>query len=186
MCISSPVAHRPLERFSQVSEQNLPAQKIGFTQWRGHRFIALGFRLGLGGLFLFACFHKIIDPADFALSVATYGILPDSTINLMAIILPWVELISGIMIVVGFKSRAASLLIFGMLLMFTISLSFALSKGLDMSCGCFAASDAGDSISRLTFVRDLFLTAMALYVLVLDRSPLGVDSLRTKPFGEPK
>jgi len=153
-------------------------QKRGFFTWKGHQYVGLACRLFIGGVFIGACIFKIKDPDVFALSIATYEILPTSLINLMAIILPWLELGVGVMIIVGYKTRPSALLIALMMLMFMVALAIALYRGIDMSCGCFASADAGEQISRLTMLRDLFYLLPAIYVLLFDNNPLGVGRLR--------
>ncbi|MBN1655337.1 MAG: DoxX family membrane protein [Deltaproteobacteria bacterium] len=145
-------------------------------QWKGHAYLALPARFYLALVFLFACYHKIMDPGAFAVDVATYQILPLSLVNLMAIILPWIELAAGVLLLVGFRTRAAALLISAMMLVFTVAIVIALAKGLDMSCGCFASQGANeDPISARTIVRDLGWLLLSIYVLLFDRNPLGVD-----------
>lgn len=149
-----------------------------FFDWRGHAFLALAARLYLGGLFLAASWHKIALPAAFAVDIATYQIVPLGLVNAMAIVLPWVELCAGLMLLIGFRARAAALLVTCMMLVFTAAIVIALGKGLDMSCGCFASQGASeDPISWRTIVRDLSWLALAVYVLVADRRPLGLDRL---------
>jgi putative oxidoreductase len=144
--------------------------------WRGHTILALAARLYLGGVFIFASWHKIADPAAFAVDIATYQILPLGLVNPMAIALPWLELVAGLMLVIGFRTRAAALLIAAMMAMFTAAIAIAVGKGLDMSCGCFASQGAAeDPISWLTIVRDSGWLLLALYVLFLDGRPLGLD-----------
>jgi uncharacterized membrane protein YphA (DoxX/SURF4 family) len=144
--------------------------------WRGHAWLALPLRLYLGFVFLWACLHKIAEPATFALDVATYQFLPLPLVNPMALILPWVEFVAGIAIILGWRIRAAALLIAVMMVMFIIALGWALYLGLDMSCGCFASSSQNDPISGLTLLRDGAWLAMALYVLIFDgKNPLGLD-----------
>ena len=139
---------------------------------------ALAARLYLGDVFLAACFHKIAHPDLFAVDVATYGILSLALVNPMALVLPWIELIAGAMFVVGLRVRAAALLIAGMMVVFIAAIAIALAKGLDMSCGCFASAGAAeDPISWLSLARDGAWLALALYVLFLDRTPIGVDRL---------
>lgn len=146
--------------------------------WRGHAVLALAARLYLGAIFLLACWHKLIEPSAFALDIATYQILPLALINPMAIVLPWVELAAGLMLMIGFRTRAAALLVAGMMAMFLAAISIALAKGLNMSCGCFASQGAAeDPISWRTIVRDSGWLLLALYVLFLDRRPLGLDRL---------
>jgi uncharacterized membrane protein YphA (DoxX/SURF4 family) len=128
-------------------------------------------------VFIFAALHKIADPGMFALDVATYQFLPLSLVNLMALILPWVEVLAGGMLIIGFRTRAAALLVAGMMVMFMIALGWALHLELDMSCGCFASAAEADPISGMTLLRDAGWLLLALYILFLDRRPIGVDRL---------
>lgn len=144
--------------------------------WPGHSVLALPARVYLAAIFLLACLHKIAHPGAFALDIATYQILPLGLINLQAIVLPWVELVAGLLLLLGWRTRAAALLINGMMVMFIAAISIALAKGLDMSCGCFASQGAvEDPISWRTIARDLGWLALGLYVQVFDRAPLGLD-----------
>ena len=62
-----------------------------------------------------------------------------------------------------------------MMTMFLVALVVALSKGLDMSCGCFASQGAAeDPISWLTVVRDLVWLTVAVHILFFDRGFLGL------------
>lgn len=151
----------------------------GFLHWRGHALLALAARWYLGAVFALACWHKIVDPGLFALDVATYQFLPLPLVNVFAIVLPWVELVAAVLLVIAFRTEAAALLVALMMLAFLVALGHALHLGLDMSCGCFAGSGAeADPISWRTIVRDLIWLLLALYVLVFDRRPLGVDGWR--------
>jgi uncharacterized membrane protein YphA (DoxX/SURF4 family) len=144
--------------------------------WRGHAWVALAARLYLGVVFLMACAHKIAHPEVFALDIAAYQLLPTELVNLVAIILPWVELATGVMLIVGWRGRAAALLVAAMMAVFMVALGFALAEGIDVSCGCFAPGVAEqDPISAMTMLRDSVWLVLALYVLLLDRAPLGLD-----------
>ena len=145
--------------------------------WRGHAWLCLPARLYLGFVFLYACWHKIADPGAFALDVATYQLLPLQLVNLTALVLPWVELLAGVMIVVGFRTRAAAILVAGMMVVFIAALGWALHLGLDMSCGCFASASEADPISGKTLLRDGGWLALSLYVIVFDRRPIGLDRI---------
>jgi len=145
------------------------------VSWRGHAWLALPARLYLGFVFFYACLHKIADPAAFALDVATYQLLPLWLVNLTALVLPWIELVTSVMIVIGYRTRAAALLIAGMMLVFIVALGWALGQGLDMSCGCFASSSTDHPISWLTMLRDAAWFGLTLYVLFFDHNPVGLD-----------
>jgi putative oxidoreductase len=145
---------------------------------RLNRWLALAVRLYLGWLFLDASWHKIAHPASFALDVATYQFLPLYLVNVFAIIVPWVEAVTGVLLLVGARVRAAALLVVGMMIAFMIALAWALHLGLDMSCGCFASQGAvgEDPISGWTMLRDGTWLALGLYVLFADKNPLGMDT----------
>lgn len=148
-----------------------------FLDWRGHGYVSLVMRLYLGWVFIEASLHKIAHPASFAVDVATYQFLPLWSLNAFALVLPWIEVIAGLLLVVGLRARAAALLVALMMLSFMVALAHALHLGLDMACGCFASSAAveEDPISWRTVVRDAGWLVLALYVLCLDRAPLGLD-----------
>ena len=94
----------------------------------------------------------------------------------MAIGLPWIELISGVMLIAGWRVRSASLVIASMMLVFLVALCIALSRGLDMSCGCFASQGAEDDpISRMTVLRDLVWLGLGVFVFPFDRGLAGLD-----------
>ena len=97
-------------------------------------------RIAVAAIFLGACIAKIRDPAAFALSVYRYRILPDALINLVAIWLPWIELLTGIAILLPARRLrgAAAFLISGMLAVFTVAISLNLLRGIEASCGCFS------------------------------------------------
>lgn len=144
-------------------------------------WLAVPVRWYLGGLFLAACLHKIAEPGSFALDVATYDILPLELVNLAAIVLPWVELVAGVMLLVGIRIRVAALLVAGMMTLFLVALVVALARGLDMSCGCFASQGAAeDPISWLTVVRDATWLGSAAFVLAFDRGLAGLDGMQPR------
>ena len=160
-------------------------QKSRFDRFMNHPvhiFIALEVRFYLAWVFISACIHKLIDPTSFAIDIATYQMLPLVFINPLAIVLPYVELGTGIMLVIGLRARAAALMVCGMMVMFMIALSYALMHDLTISCGCFASNAAAgsDPISGLTMLRDSAWLMLGVYVVVFDRRPLGIDRVIEK------
>lgn len=148
-----------------------------FQNHPAHSVIALLARFYLGYVFIAACLHKLADPTSFAVDIATYQMLPLIFINPLAIILPYVELGTGVMLVTGTRARSAALMVCGMMVMFMIALGYALAHDLSISCGCFAsnAAAASDPISGLTMLRDTAWLLLAAYVVVFDTRSLGVD-----------
>ena len=138
-----------------------------------NKWVILGIRLILGVTFVVASIDKIIHPDGFAQSIYNYRMLPDSTINLMAIIMPWLELVCGVLIMVGVFLRGSAFWIGLMLLIFIIALSSALARGLDISCGCFSV-EGGHGVDIGLLVRDIIMFFGALIVMVLGTSSLSL------------
>lgn len=130
-----------------------------------NKYLLLGLRLVLGGVFIYAAVYKIAEPEDFARSIYNYRMLPEGTINLMAIIMPWLELICGIFIIIGSLVRGSAVLIGLMLLVFIIAISSALARGLDISCGCFKVGEGGRLVGLTTLVEDILMVAAVAVIL---------------------
>lgn len=123
-------------------------------------------RLAVGITFIYASFYKIIDPESFARSIWYYHMVPGSLINLMALILPWVELLAGLAVILGIWYRGAVLLVNLMTLMFIVALTSAAVRGINIDCGCFKAAKASSdsALNALWFDLGLILATIWLWV----------------------
>ena len=117
----------------------------------------------LGGLFLWACSLKILDPKEFATSVANYRLVPYPLINLVAITVPWVEVVAGLFLVLQRWVRASALVMTGMTAAFFVFIVSALARGLNIECGCFGTV-GGHNIGLSNLVIDSAMLAMALWL----------------------
>jgi len=135
---------------------------IGNNSW-----IELAARWILGLTFIYASFHKIISPADFAKIVYGYNLFPEIFINLIAITLPFLELIAGLALIMGFYPRSAAFIINGLLLAFIVVLSINLIRGHEFDCGCFSAGQGGYfSSPRVTVFRNIIYFVLGLQVIL--------------------
>lgn len=127
-------------------------------------------RLLLGGLFVYASIDKIAHPRAFADILYNYQILPDLFITIVAITLPWVELFSGFLLVLGFFCRTAAIVLFSMLLIFIGAISFNLIRGLNFDCGCFTtAASGGNSDPVGLLIRDILLLLPGMVIIFFHR-----------------
>jgi putative oxidoreductase len=142
------------------------------------KYLTFAGRLLIGGLFIYASFYKIFDPLGFAASIRNYGILPAQWSNAVALTLPWLEMMAGVFLIIGFQTKPSALLTTVMLGVFLGAIVYAFSIGLDIDCGCFgsAASSPG-RVGLYHIVRDSSLLAVSLFVLIADRGDLGISSL---------
>jgi len=93
-----------------------------------------------GLIFLAASLPKIADLSGFASSIHNFHLeplLPVAAINVLALMIPWVELIAGLALVSGVRPRAGAIVYSVLLAVFTIGVVQALARGLSFECGCF-------------------------------------------------
>ncbi|OGV40587.1 MAG: hypothetical protein A2X46_18995 [Lentisphaerae bacterium GWF2_57_35] len=122
-------------------------------------------RLALAAVFIGASIPKIIQPHDFALAVFRYQMAPYELVNLVALILPWIELTAGIALLLIPKLRAAAnLLIAGMLAFFTVAISINLYRGIDIACGCFTVNAEAGHMGWLNLARNIALLAACAFL----------------------
>jgi len=95
-------------------------------------------RLVVGFMFILVGLAKISDPQLFAKEIANYRLLPELLVNWTAIVLPWIELVCGLLLIVGVRLKANSAMIGAMLVMFIIFVASAWARGLDINCGCYS------------------------------------------------
>jgi len=121
-------------------------------------------RLVLGGVFLYAGCVKLADPVAFAGNIAAYRILPYFGNYLAAAVIPWLEIVCGLLLIVGWRTKAAASLIALLTLVFMAALASTLVRGLDIDCGCFR--QGGEKTSAWTALgRDSILLGLALFAL---------------------
>ena len=137
-----------------------------------HPYFVLILRLYIGGLFIYAGISKINNIGQFTVAIATYGIVSYSTAEIMAIVLPWVELISGIFLVAGIGAPFCAAIIGLLLALFSIAILINLIRDVPLHCGCFRGSPArvSDFISWWEFARDLIWLIITLHVFFFDKS----------------
>ncbi len=121
-----------------------------------------GSRLILAGVFIYAGAIKGTDPVAFAGQVANYQILPYAWNYLVAAILPYLELLCGILLLLNKRIRPAVLVLFVLNLIFMLALSSLIVRGIDIDCGCFNP----DAEARTTPLMALWRDAGLMLLLI--------------------
>lgn len=124
-------------------------------------------RLALGCTFLIGALPKIRQPYDFLGDVYGYELLGPKMGMLVAMTLPWVELLVGICLLGSIFVGGALLMSAGMGAMFTFVLSWAIYHGLDISCGCFGAGSHQIGVSTLLRAMVIMLLSLVAYGLTV-------------------
>jgi uncharacterized membrane protein YphA (DoxX/SURF4 family) len=142
-----------------------PVQSILENSW-----LELAARWILGLTFIYASYNKILFPAEFAKIIYGYDLFPNALINLIAIILPFMELVTGIGLIIGVYPRSAVLIVNVLLVAFIILLSTNLIRGHEFDCGCFAIKNSvSKGTTEVTLIRDFIYLALGLQVLCFRR-----------------
>ena len=135
-------------------------------------------RMILGVVFIYASYSKILDPIGFSENIHNYHFTPIAIENLVALIIPWMELIVGVFLIIGVFLEGATSITIGMLIFFIIILSQAVFRGIDVHCGCFK-TEADVGVTDLRFelikriVEDFVLLGMAFVVRMGDKFSLS-------------
>lgn len=134
---------------------------------RNNSWIELAARWILGLTFIYASSYKILSPADFARMVYGYNLFPGDLINLIAIIVPFLELIAGLALIIGIYPRSAAIIINILLLTFITLLVINLIRGHEFDCGCFSAGQSGHpGGSGLMLIRDLIYFSLGMLIVL--------------------
>ncbi|HEX5219928.1 MAG TPA: MauE/DoxX family redox-associated membrane protein [Verrucomicrobiae bacterium] len=93
----------------------------------------------LGLLMLWAAVSKLANPTEFLGSLYGYQLpLPRLVMQTVAVVLPWLELLCGLLLVSGLWMETALAIVTTLLAVFVLATGQAWLRGLDISCGCFS------------------------------------------------
>jgi len=148
-----------------------PGQNTGI-----YRVIELAARIVVGLAFLLYGLDKITHPDNFARAIANYRLLPEALVNLVAVTLPWVECVCGLLLLAGQWVRSAALVSAFLLGVFVVAVSITLARGLDIACGCLDA-DAGRKVGFKLLVEDLLLLGAAAVLVLKAGDRIGLRSM---------
>ena len=145
---------------SDVRERTLPT------------WLDLLLRFVVGGTFVYASLDKIADPAGFAQAIFRYRMVDAVWLHPMALTLPWLELVTGLALILGRARRGAALLILLMLAVFMAAIVSTLARNLDITCGCFH-TEGGHAVGMSLLVRDALLAVGSIMLLMGRRAQRG-------------
>jgi len=171
----------PLEEHKVKEMPAMPLGMSGYIEWipvgifililippvRRSPYLSAVCRLILGIIFVDFALSKIMRPAVFALNVVEYGMMPAWGVNLWALVLPWGELVAGLFLILGIRTRAAATIIGGMNIIFIIGLVNAIFQGLPITCGC--VGEAGEPVNWWKVLKNTGMLVMALQIFFYDR-----------------
>lgn len=144
------------------------------------QWVGLVARLIVGVVDLLAGLSKFSDPAGNVRAVRAYRILPESVVPTVGHALPTIEIVIGVLLIVGLLTRAMGLLSGLFFLAFIIGISSAWARGLEINCGCFGNGGVPQDPQRqyaIDIARDLGLLLCSVWLVIWPRTKFALDNL---------
>jgi len=135
-------------------------------------------RFFLGGIFLYSGLGKLLEPVEtFRGAIAAYDVIPYEIVPAIAYSFPWLELVFGAFLILGFLPRlsALALTFFSVSFITLIASAYSIHGELPAGCGCFG--EGGIHLTPLQVILlDVFDTFLGLSLLFHKEHPLSLSS----------
>lgn len=120
----------------------------------------------LAAVFLYAGSAKAADVEGFEAALAAFVLLPEAIVPWVARVLPWLEIATGLALLIPRFSRAGAWAAAALLVSFMGLLGWAMSEGLVVGCGCFGREEEPPSpeIMGRALIRNGLLLAAAWWL----------------------
>ncbi|MFZ2528742.1 MAG: MauE/DoxX family redox-associated membrane protein [Rhodococcus sp. (in: high G+C Gram-positive bacteria)] len=147
------------------------------------RIVSLIARLGLAAVWLISGWIKFADPTQTIVAVRAYQLLPADLVRPVAAGLPVLELVLGLLLLIGLAVRPVAVVSAAVLVGLIAVIVSVWARGLSIDCGCFGGGGVADvdgwDYAR-EILRDIGFLAMAGWLIVFPRSPAALGP-RSRP-----
>ena len=137
-------------------------------------------RLVVGGVWLVAGLLKIPDPAENVRAVRAYQLLPESIVPTVGYALPIVEVLVGLLLILGLLTRISAVLSALLLVAFIVGIAAAWARGLEIECGCFGGGGGPAENASAKYpweiARDFGLLLLSGWLVWRPRTPWALDN----------
>jgi len=148
------------------------------TRERGLDLVGTLLRLVLGGVILVAGALKVTNLGQSALAVRAYQLLPYDLAGYVGYALPIIEIVIGLLLVLGLFTRISALLGALLMLAFVIGIASAWARGLSIDCGCFGGGGtigAEETAYPLELSRDVALLLAGAWLVRRPHTAYALD-----------
>jgi len=130
------------------------------------KWAAVFLRFGFGLLLIFSSYSKIIHPWEFSIDIENYRIVGEGISRLVAVWLPYLELILAILLITGIWINAAVVINYLLMQLFFLLVLQAYIRRLDINCGCF--NPGGDAtIGLLKIIENILFLGLSVVLLII-------------------
>lgn len=131
-------------------------------------------RMSLGGIFAFSAFTKFAAPQALADAITGFKIIPESIALEVAVILIWHELVCGTFMFLGLWTRATTIVLSVLLILFEAGIASVIVRDMELYCGCFGQFSEMQ-IGWDTLARNLILLVFCLSLLYFGSWKYSLD-----------
>ncbi len=134
----------------------------------------------VGGVFTISGWLKLVAPhQNFMAVIEQYQAVPHLWVEPVSLIVPWIEIIFGVFLLLGFLSRVSA----GVLSVLLLSFIGLLGRGILLhipiqECGCFGSLLKLEPWQALAL--DTLLFSLALILMCFEHSKLSLDAWLSK------
>jgi uncharacterized membrane protein YphA (DoxX/SURF4 family) len=140
--------------------------------------IGLLARLIVGVVLIWAGAAKVTSPALSARAVRAFQILPYDFAGYVGYALPVVEILVGLLLVIGLFTRLSATVGGILMVAFIIGIASAWARGLTIDCGCFGGGGtiaAAQTQYPRDILRDVGVAACAAWLVARPRTAYSLD-----------
>jgi uncharacterized membrane protein YphA (DoxX/SURF4 family) len=144
-------------------------------------WLGLVSRLVLGGVLLAAGYFKVITLEKSQMAVRAYELLPIGFANVLGIVLPFTEIVLGLLLIIGAFTRFSAVLGGAIMFIFIVAIASAWARGLTIDCGCFGGGGqvaANETKYLQEIVRDSGLLLLALFLVRYSVTRFSLDKVQ--------
>lgn len=143
-----------------------------------HPILSLVVRVIVGGVFLLFGAVKAYEPKEaFFASIADYQIVPEALIPTFGYIVIVLEIIVGLLFILGLFLDWATIGVGGLLMLFIVALSQAMLRGLELpNCGCSGSLIKVGETPIQVLTRDVAMLAGVVWVWCARQKQYTLDS----------
>jgi protein-disulfide isomerase/uncharacterized membrane protein YphA (DoxX/SURF4 family) len=161
-----------------MSERRLPSlpHVPSMSPFRGSDWVGAVARVVLGVLLLLAALPKMADPRGFKQTVRAFDFGPELVVKGVGYGLSTVELLLGVLLIIGLATRVAASISVVMTFIFVLALLQAAARGLKVDPGVFGVGGVTPHPSfALPILISLLLFAASVYLVLWPHTRLSFD-----------
>lgn len=125
--------------------------------------------LAVAAVLLFSGILHAIQPYLFMHTVASYQIFPKWAVGLLALWIPYFQIVLGLCFGLGIARRTTNGIAALLFAAFALAQLSVLARGLDIDCGCFGFVSSKVTVRTVGFSAVLFMACAAMSLSASDR-----------------